>query len=192
MYYTEYNQILYQQNSRYIYQFCTSTKHTLRRFVVCLPFSVYYCAISWDKFHTCVLSYNVNTENKTVFTKSWNEFIGGRTFYQKNAVLKFVIWVRCDKQFNMWLRKRLKDKNLGHQSSEIIMERITQRFIGLLCLITVEPVEFIYCLMFTISNIVRDNLFVEKGTNIWHHQKGIWMINVLMYSLVCSWRFQIF
>lgn len=28
--------------------------------------------------------------------------------------------------------------------------------------ITVEPVEFLYCLMFTTSNVVRDNLFLEK------------------------------
>ena len=28
--------------------------------------------------------------------------------------------------------------------------------------ITVEPVEFLYCLMFTTSNIVRDNLFILK------------------------------
>ncbi|XP_059094311.1 thymic stromal cotransporter homolog [Tigriopus californicus] len=28
--------------------------------------------------------------------------------------------------------------------------------------ITVEPVEFLYCLMFTTSNVVRDNLFSEK------------------------------
>ena len=28
--------------------------------------------------------------------------------------------------------------------------------------VTVEPVEFIYCLMTTTSNVVRDNLFLEK------------------------------
>jgi len=28
--------------------------------------------------------------------------------------------------------------------------------------ITVEPVEFLYCLMFTTSNVVRDNLFILK------------------------------
>ena len=52
------------------YQFCTSTKYISQRFLVCLLFFVYYCAISLDKDHTCVLSYNVDTENKTVFTKS--------------------------------------------------------------------------------------------------------------------------
>jgi hypothetical protein len=43
------------------------------------------------------------------------------------------------------------------------MESIIQRILGFLSLITVEPVEFIYCMMFTISGIVRDNLFIEKG-----------------------------
>ena len=28
--------------------------------------------------------------------------------------------------------------------------------------ITVEPVEFLYVLMFTLSNVVRDNLFLDK------------------------------
>ena len=28
--------------------------------------------------------------------------------------------------------------------------------------ITVEPIEFIYCLMFTTSSVVRDNLFSLK------------------------------
>lgn len=46
------------------------------------------------------------------------------------------------------------------------MESIVQRILGFLGVITVEPVEFIYCLMFTISGIVRDNLFIEKGKRV--------------------------
>ena len=34
---------------------------------------------------------------------------------------------------------------------------------GMIRLITVEPVEFIYCVMFSMSAVVRDNLFIDKG-----------------------------
>ena len=33
-------------------------------------------------------------------------------------------------------------------------------------LVTVEPVEFIYCVMFSLSAVVRDNLFIEKGKQL--------------------------
>ena len=36
------------------------------------------------------------------------------------------------------------------------------RIRGALALITVEPVQFFYCLMYTSCNVVRDNLFIEK------------------------------
>ncbi len=39
---------------------------------------------------------------------------------------------------------------------------VVQHLLWLVSWITVEPVEFLYCLMFTTSNIVRDNLFILK------------------------------
>ena len=37
-----------------------------------------------------------------------------------------------------------------------------RRFTSWISWITVEPVEFLYVLMFTISNVVRDNLILDK------------------------------
>ena len=73
---------------------------------------VYYCAISWDKDHTCILSYNVNTENKTVFTKSWNEFIGGRTILSKEYCVQICNLGRMCKTIWYVIRKRWKDKTV--------------------------------------------------------------------------------
>ena len=39
---------------------------------------------------------------------------------------------------------------------------VFRHLLWLVSWITVEPVEFLYCLMFTTSNIVRDNLFILK------------------------------
>jgi MFS family permease len=42
------------------------------------------------------------------------------------------------------------------------MDGCRQRARALVSWITVEPVEFLYCLMFSVSNVVRDNLFLDK------------------------------
>ena len=39
---------------------------------------------------------------------------------------------------------------------------VAKKLFRLISWITVEPVQFLYCLMFTTCNIVRDNLFTEK------------------------------
>ena len=51
---------------------------------------------------------------------------------------------------------------------------------GLIRLITVEPVEFIYCVMFSMSAVVRDNLFIDKGKSTTQPTKT----NFTIYKLV--------
>jgi hypothetical protein len=40
---------------------------------------------------------------------------------------------------------------------------IARRILSLVTWITVEPIQFIYCVMFSISAVVRDNLFIGKS-----------------------------
>jgi hypothetical protein len=40
---------------------------------------------------------------------------------------------------------------------------IARRILSLVTWITVEPIQFIYCVMFSISAVVRDNLFIGKN-----------------------------
>ncbi len=43
---------------------------------------------------------------------------------------------------------------------------VSRWLLAVLGQITVEPVEFLYCVMTTTSNVVRDNLFLEKACRL--------------------------
>jgi hypothetical protein len=40
---------------------------------------------------------------------------------------------------------------------------IVRRLLSLVTWITVEPIQFLYCVMFSVSGVVRDNLFIGRS-----------------------------
>ena len=55
--------------------------------------------------------------------------------------------------------------------------------------ITVEPVQFLYCLMFTTCFIVRDNLFIEKVCVLdFHHSEAWGFLNIKLISDIFSFE----